>query len=377
MSVQGVWPWTVDSGTRLRRPPPRRPSPRPRSGRSRRRALLARAARPVVRARGRCRAGGLLCVRVQGGARDRRASATTRRALRRRSATTSSLHRLRSPTTAERRARPHRWASVGIISEPNAHPLNQEEVERRRRGPYVDRRAQRRRRQLRRPRGARTARVAGRDHDRRQGHPDARLAPPRGRRRRRPRRSARPSPRSRARWRSARRRATRPGQLCLRAARQRPGALRRAWPRTRSSSPASRTGSSRRRRTYLRHRRRDAAGTSDPAASRGQIVVLDAGARRRRSTASARFAYDGTRAAGDATTSCDRRRSRRATSTAATSRTSCSKEISEAPASFRKTLRGKIVERRRPARASTLGADDAARRRCGAPAATARSGASS
>ena len=46
-----------------------------------------------------------------------------------------------------------RWASVGIISEANAHPLNQEEEDAID-GPYVGG-AQRRRRQLRRPHGAR------------------------------------------------------------------------------------------------------------------------------------------------------------------------------------------------------------------------------
>ena len=72
-----------------------------------------------------------------------------------------------------------RWASVGIISEPNAHPLNSEEVDRPRR-PLRGRRPQRRRRQPRRAAPLRGAAAAARDHHRRQGHPDHRV-PPAGR----------------------------------------------------------------------------------------------------------------------------------------------------------------------------------------------------
>ena len=86
-------------------------------------------------------------------------SATTPRALRAQIRDDELLRLALRAETAEASVLAHtRWASVGIISEPNAHPLNQEELDgdgRRRRSPYVDRRAQRRRRQLRRPQGAR------------------------------------------------------------------------------------------------------------------------------------------------------------------------------------------------------------------------------
>ena len=48
-----------------------------------------------------------------------------------------------------------RWASIGIISEPNAHPQCSDELDGARRAAR-DRRAQRRRRQLRRPHRARS-----------------------------------------------------------------------------------------------------------------------------------------------------------------------------------------------------------------------------
>ena len=58
-------------------------------------------------------------------------SATTRRASARRSATTNSCGSPSSAETAKAVVLAHtRWASVGIISEANAHPLNQEELRR-------------------------------------------------------------------------------------------------------------------------------------------------------------------------------------------------------------------------------------------------------
>ena len=64
------------------------------------------------------------------------------------------LHRALASPTAQAVVLGHtRWASVGIISQPNAHPLNSDEIDRTD-GPYVVGRPQRRRRQLRRPQGA-------------------------------------------------------------------------------------------------------------------------------------------------------------------------------------------------------------------------------
>ena len=113
-----------------------------------------------------------------------------------------------------------------------------------------------------------------------------------------------------------------------------------AWPRTASSSPASRTASSRRPTRYLRMD----GETPSPAAAAVRCSCSTA-PRRRRSTAIDRLAYDGTRAAG---------RPRPTSSTAEVTTRDIDrgdsphfllKEITEAPDSFRKTLRGKIVER--------------------------------
>ena len=68
-----------------------------------------------------------------------------------------------------------RWASVGIISEPNAHPVNSEEDGAPGRS-VRRRRPERRRRQPRRPEGRRRAGASRPNHHRRQGDPDARLA---------------------------------------------------------------------------------------------------------------------------------------------------------------------------------------------------------
>ena len=190
-------------------------------------------------------------------------------------------------------------------------------------------------------------RIAGRDHHRRQGDPRARVAPasPTGARPRRGVPRAR-SPRSRARSPSARAVAADARPAAPRAARQRPGALRR--PRRRLL---------RRRQRALRPRRGDAtrylrldgetpADAEQPAPAAGQVVVLDGAPGRRRSTASSagrlrRHARcrSPTADAGHAP------RSPPATSTVATSPHFLLKEITEAPASFRKTLRGKLVER--------------------------------
>ena len=65
-----------------------------------------------------------------------------------------------------------RWASVGIISQPNAHPVDSAELASTR--PLRGGRAQRRRRQLRGPQGAGRAEDRPRDHHRREGDPHAR-----------------------------------------------------------------------------------------------------------------------------------------------------------------------------------------------------------
>ena len=113
------------------------------------------------------------------------------------------------------------------------------------------------------------------------------------------------------------------------------------WPRTPSSWPASPTGWSRRPSTYLRMDGETPANPDNPTASRGQVVVLDGGpgghGRGHRSAGLRRHGA----ARGPEPTS-QRPRSPRATSTGATSRTSCSRRSPRRPASFRKTLRGKV-----------------------------------
>ena len=187
-----------------------------------------------------------------------------------------------------------------------------------------------------------------RDHHRRQGDPRARVAPhsdatgasttarrgvPLAR-----------SRRSRARSRSARRprrdpeRA--PARRCAAAARRSTSGS----PTTRSSSRASRTASVEESDRYLRLDGETPADADRASATQGQVVVLDA-AHAGRSRASRAPSYDGTRAPGRRPTSSQTPRSRHATSTAVTFPHFLLKEISEAPASFRKTLRGRIVER--------------------------------
>ena len=165
-----------------------------------------------------------------------------------------------------------RWASVGIISEANAHPLNQEED-----GP---RRALRRR-----PRSTATSTTTptcrrrerpahpGRDHHRRQGDPRARVPPARRRATTSTRRSARTVAALRGSVAIAAGSAAAPDQLLLALRGQRPGALRRAG-----------RGRLRRGQRALRARRGDVDATCAWTARRrrsgasgqpGQIVVLD------------------------------------------------------------------------------------------------------
>ena len=109
--------------------------------------------------------------------------------------------------------------------------------------------------------------------------------------------------------------------------------------------------------SYLRMDGETPAHPENPtrAAARSSCSTPPAPARSRASRA---VAYDGTELPVDAPTSWPRPRSPPATSTAATSPTSCSRRSREAPASFRKTLRGKLVERdgllARRARRATL-----------------------
>ena len=92
-------------------------------------------------------------------------------------------------------------------------------------------------------------------------------------------------------------------------------------------------------------RRRDAGRPERPGASQGQIVVLDAGAAGELDRRRAGSSYDGTELPVDGGRAAARRdhdprhRPRRLP------RTTSSRRSREAPASFRKTLRGKIVER--------------------------------
>ena len=185
-----------------------------------------------------------------------------------------------------------RWASVGIISEANAHPL---EPARSSTAPTVPTSSARSTAtSTTTPTSRRSSACRSRrDHHRRQGHPHARRPAHRTRARPSTTRSAPRSPRSRARSRIAAQTAAAPDQLLLVAARQRPGALRRPG-----------RGRLRRRQRAVRPGRGDrhlpAPRRRDPGRSR---------ARRRRPAARSwcstprsagtldgirRFAYDGT-----------------------------------------------------------------------------------
>ena len=157
-----------------------------------------------------------------------------------------------------------------------------------------------------------------------------------------------------------------PDRSAARPAGQRPGALRRPADDA-SSWPASPTALVEETPTLPAHGRRDAGRPDNPA----RQPRPDRRARRRRAGELAgieRLAYDGTALPVDAPTSWRPPRSPPATSTGATSPHFLLKEISEAPASFRKTLRGKLVERRRTARRCELADEtlpaDAARPTC-------------
>ena len=149
---------------------------------------------------------------------------------------------------------------------------------------------------------------------------------------------------SRARWRigAADRRRARPA--AARAAGQRPGALRRARRgRLRRRERAVRRG--RGDATLPAPRRRDARPTrSDPRRRRGQVVVLDA-ARAGTLDGIERHRVRRHAAAGRTTTSSQHAEITTRDIDRGDFPHYLLKEITEAPASFRKTLRGKIVER--------------------------------
>ena len=166
------------AATRPGSPARARPRPRPRPTR-RSRALLDSAPHdPLFGIGVGAHADGHARLRLQGGGRDRRARRQHRGAARGRS-----RRRPAAPAPLAGRRGRGDWCSAtpagrasGIISQPNAHPLELDEEARRDRTALRRRRAQRRRRQLRRPQGGRGLRIARRDHHRRQGHPDARVA---------------------------------------------------------------------------------------------------------------------------------------------------------------------------------------------------------
>ena len=336
-----------------------RPRPRPR------RAAVGRAARRA-RAATRCSASGAVRhargppqLRLQGGGRDRRARrqhpGPARRDPRRRAAAPGP----RRPTSAEVTVLGHtRWASVGIISQPNAHPLNSRGAGRRPTARTSSPRSTATSTTSPTSRSADGLRIAA------EITTDAKVIPtlvsPPARRGRRPRsrRSARRSRRFEGSVAIARQLGRRPptGSCSRCGAAARPSTS--ASPRTLTSSPASPTAWSRRptATSAWTARRRPTPTTRPPAAARSSCSTRTAagtleGIRR--------FAYDGTELPVT--------RRRAAVAPEITTRDIdrgdvphfLLKEISEAPASFRKTLRGKLVERDGAAASLQLG-----RRRC-------------
>ena len=234
-----------------------------------------------------------------------------------------------------------RWASVGIISEANAHPLNHEELDGFDR-PYVigalngdvDNYAD--------LEGARAAGGPGRDHHRRQGDPDARRRAAWPTARPSTTRSARRSPARGLGRASPRRPPPRPDQLLL-SLRGSGQALYVGLVEDAFVVASEPYGVVEETATYLRLDGETPADPERAAATRGQVVVLDA-AQAGTLDGIRRFAYDGTALPVDAddlqhaeitTRDIDR----------GDFPHFLLKEISEAPESFRKTLRGKVVER--------------------------------
>ena len=313
--------------------------------------LARRSGDPLFASGGVELADGHLGLRLQGGGRDRRARRQHQGAAR--------GHRRR------RAAAPRRAGRVGRGDRARPHPLGQRrhhlaaqrppaELRRARRSRPAataaaarrcavrHRRAQRRRRQLRRPQGDRGPADPGRDHDRREGDPDARVAEPG---RRAPAGRVLPPLRRPARGIGGHRRQLghRPGRPALRPARQRPGAVRRPGRRRLSSWRPSPTAWSRR-----------PTGTSASTARRRPTPTTPA-RRGARSCACPARRPARSRASSGWPTTVPPCRSSEAELAAAQITTRdidrgdaphfLLKEISEAPASFRKTLRGKLVDR--------------------------------
>ena len=234
-----------------------------------------------------------------------------------------------------------RWASVGIISQPNAHPLNSEEVDVTG-GPYVtavlngdvDNFAD-----LKAERGAAHRR---RDHHRRQGDPDARrrgrwpTAPPWSRR------SAARSPSFEGSVAIAASAAAAPDDLLL-ALRGSGQALYVGLAEDSFIVASEPYGVVEETETLPPPRRRRCPPTPPTRASRGQVMVLD-GARRRHARRPRALGLRRHRASPVGADELATPRSPPATSTVATAPHFLLKEIGEAPASFRKTLRGKLVD---------------------------------
>ena len=242
---------------------------------------------------------GCLIVRLQGGGRDRRARRQHRGAAR-------GDHRRRAaaprPAPAERAqvaVLGHtRWASVGIISEPNCHPVNSDELEQ----PA----ARRRRTSSARSTATSTTTPTSRStHGLRIAGPittDAKVIPALVARHAGgpatwSRRSAAPSPAFEGRVAIGAAAADEPGPAAPRPARQRPGRVRRP-----------RRGPLHRRQRAVRRGRGDGAATSASTASTAaRSSALDAARSPARSRACAAVAYDGTDAAGDRGRHRDRR----------------------------------------------------------------------
>ena len=317
--------------SRLCRPPPLRARSRPRSGRPRGAGGARRACRGPDLSVGLGTHSPTACSRSCTRRRPRSASsATTPRPCAPRSpATISSAWRWRRPDARTAVLGHTRWASVGIISEPNAHPVNSDELESSPVSgpcPYVvaalngdvDNHAD----------------LASRTSSGSADHitTDAKVIP--GTRqppRRRWVRSRRGVPAhgvgsSKARWRSARCRARGSRHHAARPLAAAGRVSTSDSPTTASSSPASRTASS--RRPPSTSASTASGAVRSPCSMRRSPETLD-GIRRLR--------YDGTRARRS--TASDARRpprSPRATSTSATHPHFLLKEITEAPASLRR-----------------------------------------